>query len=119
MKIKSQYPAIVTNDAEKVLNSLTKKGFKIVHTQKDILFDGNVEYVLKHTTGTKMDVVQAKVDFEKQGLRLNVTDVEQAIKEFSEDGFKVIAGPQTNKYSISALMKDDDGLVIYIMQHKR
>lgn len=119
MKIKSQYPAIVTNDVDKILNLLTHKGFRIIHTQKDVLFDGSIVYVLKHTTGTKLDVVKANVDKEKQVLRINVDSVEDAIKEFAEDGFVVDTGPKTNNYSTSALLKDPDGLSIFLMEHRK
>lgn len=119
MKIKSQYPAIITKDVDRILNSLTHKGFSIIHTQKDVLFEGSVVYVLKHTTGTKLDVIKTNVEKEKQVLRINVDSVDEAIKVFAEDGFVVTVGPKTNDYSITALLKDPDGLEIFLMEHRK
>lgn len=118
MKIKSQYPAIITKNPEKVIESLEKKGFSVVHVQEDILFKGNTDYVLEHVKGYNMDVVGCStIAQDKQAIRVNVDSVAEAIEEYGEDGFKVFLGPEKNNYSISALLKNEDDLLIYLMEH--
>lgn len=118
MKITAFYPALITNDAASAIRSIEKFGFRIVHERKNIIDEGDTEYVLENESGSRFDIVHnPHTDHDYYSTRVNVDDFDEALKLYAEDGFTVIMGPQILPDSKNAVLAAPGKLEIMLMQH--
>ena len=118
MKITAFYPAVITNNAEAVIASMEKFGFRVIHKRKRIIDDCKIECVLENENGGRMDVVcDPEVAADYYVTRVNVDDFDEAMKMYAEDGFTVLKGPHILPDSKNAVLVSPGNLQIMLMQH--
>lgn len=118
MKITAFYPAILTKNADKIIEHQSKFGFSVIHERDDLFCPGDKEYVLENENGKRMDVVYVE-ELEKNCfmVRVNVDDFDEALNIYLNDGFTIFKGPSIDDCSKNVLLNCPDGELIMLMQH--
>lgn len=122
MQIKNSIPLIVTSSPEDILPIYVKGlGFKITHN----LEFPEVNLLTLENGKARVDVVvnadpKYKPIFKKEyyAIRMNVDDLKATVKALEKQGCKVAMPTIELKSTLFTLVKQPNGLLIGVMQHK-
>jgi len=120
MKVKSLYPTIISDNPEETIKFYEKLGFEKKH---DALTNmGSHVYVLNNED-LEIEIVEYIKDYKipltpgLHSLRMNVSDIEEAYKEFQASGVKIIKPPFETSVGKNLFVKDDQGINITLVEH--
>jgi len=122
MITKSLYPIVVTKNLEKTLDFYTSiLDYSVKHevTRKD----GGKVLVLENSKGLNVEIMTmpngGPLDSEQglNGLRMNIEDLDEVVKTITRYGYEIIAGPIETETAKSLIVKDNNGVVITMMEH--
>jgi len=121
MKVNSLYPTIVSEDPNKTIQFYKTMGFEVKHdavtalgSHVYVLSNGALEIeILEHVAGGP---VELPVGF--YGMRMNVSDIDEAYQELQAQGCTVVKPPfETKTGNMNMMIKDADGVNITLIQH--
>ncbi len=120
MKITSFNPLIVTKDPESAIKLFEELGFERRHTKEGIGKNNTTDVRMKDVNGFHVDVAQG--DGEWTMIRMNVDDLEEAIKFLQVRGFhkaKHEAAKETVDTGSSRfnIMVSASGFIFAVSQH--
>ena len=118
MKTKAFYTAITTQDIEKTLAFYVGVlDFRVTH---NLSGKAGMVIVLENDAGARLDVIEAKdAPAGLSALRTNVDNLDNAIAELQANDCEIIAGPVDITTGRAVLVKDPNGVVIDIVEHKK
>ena len=117
MNITSFYPALLTKNSDAVVEKMKKLGFEVIHETKDLIQNVDHEYTMQDKNGNRFDVVHTSVFDDKYAIRINVDNIEEAVKIHKEFGFKAIVDVEINASSKRALLESPEGQITYLIEH--
>lgn len=118
MEISAFYPAVVTDDAAKIIEKMKKFGFSVIHQRNISSVEGVGEYVMANANNQRMDIVSdPSVSGALHAIRVNVDNFEEAMKIYNDEGFTVFKGPNILPDSKNVLLAAPDKPLILLMQH--
>lgn len=118
MKIKRIYPSIATKDPKPALEFFKSSGYKVIHENKDVLEPGSIEMVLEADNGDRVDIIStSKFEVEKQAVRMNVDNFDDALEHFNKNDFRVFLGPQTTDSYKICVLDSTMGLYVVLYEH--
>ena len=120
MKITSFNPLIVTRDAESTIRLFEELGFERRHTKEGISEDNATDVRMKDENGFHVDVTQGTGEWTM--IRMNVDDLEEAIRFLEERGFHRARHAVANKTidtgsSRFNIMVAPSGFIFAVSQH--
>ena len=120
MKITSFNPLIVTRDAESAIRLFEELGFERRHTKEGISEDNATDVRMKDENGFHVDVTQGTGEWTM--IRMNVDDLEEAIRFLEERGFHRARHAVANKTidtgsSRFNIMVAPSGFIFAVSQH--
>ena len=120
MKFTSFNPMIITRDAEAAIALFEELGFERRHTKDGFLEDVSAVR-MKDAGGFHVDIVQAPVDRDLTGIRMNVDDFDEAYEFLVSRGFRSHDGhkPTETGSSRGCMMISPSGFAITISKHFR
>ncbi len=120
MKTNSLYPIIVSDNPEKTIEFYKTLGFEQKHDA--VTLKGSHVYVLNNGD-MELEVVEqvkggpADMPVGMYGMRMNVSDIDEAFKELQEKGCTIVAPPFETSVGKNMLIKDNNGINITLIQH--
>ena len=118
MKITAFYPAVITDDAEKVVEKMKKFGFNVIHQRIISPDEGVSEYVMASENNQRTDVVcDPTASGELHAIRVNVDDFDEAVKMYGDEGFTVVKGPSVMPDTKNVRLAAPGKPLILLMQH--
>ncbi len=116
MQISSYTAATFTRNAAETVAAHEAVGFKVKHHLPE--YDGVDIYVLEAPDGSCVNVIGVPAALPLSGARVNVDDLDEAIKVFEEQGFQVYGGIHTAKSNRAALLfHDTNSTTYFVIQH--
>ena len=120
MKITSFNPLIITKDSENTIKLFEELGFERRHTKEGIGINNTTDVRMKDANGFHVDIAQG--DGEWTMIRMNVDDLEEAIKFLEECGFHKARHEAANKTvdtgsSKFNIMVSASGFIFAVSQH--
>ena len=116
MKITSMNPVFVAKDVSGFI-SLYKGmfGFSVKHV---LNAENSTVTVLENADGVRIDAVQRNVEKSYMGVRINVDNFEDALKEHLERGFMIIEEENTPSNRLALIVREN-GTEILLVQHRK
>jgi adenylate cyclase class IV len=125
MQITTFNPAIVTKDAQSVIELFEALGFERRHTKTGIN-DSDITNVRMRYTNEDgkifhVDIASAPVPRDITAIRMNVRDFEEAYNMLEEKGFKNAQGEKVThtSSSVATMMVSPSGFAINLGEHIR
>lgn len=120
MKITSFNPLIATTDAEPLISLFEELGFESRHTKEGISTNNVRNIRMKDANGFHVDITQGTE--ERLMIRMNVDDLEEAVKFLEARGFhkaRHAAAHETidTKSSKINIMVSPKGIILAVSQH--
>lgn len=120
MKITSFNPLIVTRDPESAIKLFEEMGFKIHHTKEGISINNRTNVRMKDSNGFHVDITEGENDWTM--IRINVDDLNEAIKFLEERGFHKARHAAANETvdtgsSRFNIMVSESGFILAVSQH--
>ena len=120
MKITSFNPLIVTRDPESAIKLFEEMGFKIHHTKEGISINNRTNVRMKDLNGFHVDITEGEKDWTM--IRINVDDLNEAIKFLEERGFHKARHAAANETvdtgsSRFNIMVSESGFILAVSQH--
>ncbi len=120
MKITSFNPLIVTRDPESAIKLFEEMGFKIHHTKEGISINKRTNVRMKDSNGFHVDITEGENDWTM--IRINVDDLNEAIKFLEERGFHKARHAAANETvdtgsSRFNIMVSESGFILAVSQH--
>ena len=118
MKTKALYTAITTQDIEKTLAFYVGVlDFRVTH---NLSGKAGMVVVLENDAGARLDVIEVKDEpAGLHALRTNVADIDAAIAELTANDCEILAGPMEIPAGRAILIRDPNGIPIYVIEHKK
>ena len=120
MKITTFNPLIVTKDPSSVIALFEEMGFERRHTKEGIGVDNVTDVRMKNERGFYVDISEGESDWTM--IRMNVDDLEEAIKLLEDHGFHKARHASANQTidtgsSKFNIMVSASGYIIAVSQH--
>jgi len=120
MKTKSLYPIIVSEQPEKAIQFYKILGFEQKHDA--VTLKGSHVYVLNNGD-MEIEIVErvpggpVEMPVGMFGMRMNVSDIDEAFKELQEKGCTIVTPPFETSVGKNMMVRDADGVTITLIQH--
>ena len=109
-------PIYISNDVSDFIKQYTEMfGFSVKHVLKS--FSSTIT-VLENAEGIRIDAMQRKTYKSYMAVRINMDDLEEALKEYYNKGFMLVSAEETAS-SKSALIARENDVELLLVQHKK
>lgn len=124
MNTKQFYSIIIAKDYEKTVEFYNMLGFTKKHENmrpfsKMCIMENEAKAlieIMEKTDEKAVDGVNMEIPG-LMGIRTNVKDLDEAIKEFEDSGTTIVAGPMEMSVGRGMIVKDPNGVQITVIQH--
>lgn len=119
--VKALSPLILAADGKNYVEMLTNNKFQLIHTIKDIIAQGDNHYIFTNVYGTSIGILSsAMFNGELDGkfaIKVQCRDLAVVYSIMEQNGFSVVVEDHVVKSTRSALLKNNKGEYIYLVEH--